>query len=145
MAFKVEWFTAESTIAALREFRKYVHLRWNKKIYLVMDNAPWHKKAKRLIEEKEEYKDLKESIVFVDMPPYSPDLNPIEQVWRVTRREVTHNRYWSSLCLLEATLEEYFNQFRRANKKLRSLCSFNFDKPKKMVQHRERKKFREPT
>ena len=145
MAFRVDWFTAETTIATLREFRKYVHLRGSKKIYLIMDNAPWHKKAKRLIEEKEEYKDLKESIVFVDMPPYSPDLNPIEQVWRVTRREVTHNRYWPSVSLLAATLEKYFHQFRRANEKLRSLCSFNFDKPKKTVQRRERKRFRDHT
>ncbi|MBQ6121406.1 MAG: transposase, partial [Clostridia bacterium] len=39
------------------------------------------------------------------LPPYSPDLNPIEQVWRITRREKTHNRYWKNLDSLVATLD----------------------------------------
>ena len=62
-----------------------------------MDNAPWHKKAKRLIESEKEYADIRKAITIVSLPPYSPDLNPIEQVWRVTRREKTHNRFWKNL------------------------------------------------
>ena len=49
-----------------------------------MDNAPWHKKAKRLIETEDDYVDIRSAITLESMPPYSPDLNPIEQVWRVT-------------------------------------------------------------
>ncbi|MBO4374318.1 MAG: transposase [Lachnospiraceae bacterium] len=53
-----------------------------------MDNAPWHKKTKRLVQEEqlEEYSDILEDIEFIKLPPYSPDLNPIEQVWRITRK-----------------------------------------------------------
>ena len=52
-----------------------------KKYALVMDNAPWHKKTIRLVEtEKQaEYEDIRESVTFIKLPPYSPDLNPIEQ------------------------------------------------------------------
>lgn len=80
-----------------------------------MDNAPWHKKAKRLIETEEEYADIQNAVTIVSLPPYSPDLNPIEQVWRVTRREKTHNRYWSGLPKLTAVLDEWFGSFAEPN------------------------------
>ena len=62
--------------------------------------------------------------VIVSLPPYSPDLNPIEQVWRVTRREKTHNRYWSRLPKSTAVLDEWFGSFSEPNEKLASLYSF---------------------
>ena len=47
-----------------------------------------------------------------------------EQVWRVTRREKTHNRYWKNLDVLTTTLDDWFSTFTKPNKKLASLCSF---------------------
>ena len=91
-----------------------------------MDNATWHKKAKRLIESEEEYADIREAISIVSLPTYSPDLNPIEQVWRITRREKTHNRYWKNIDVLVTTLDAWFNSFAQPNKKLASLCSFSW-------------------
>lgn len=93
-------------------------------MHLIMDNAPWHKKAKRLIESEDEYADIREAITIESMPPYSPDLNPIEQVWRVTRREKTHNRYWSGLPVLTDVLDKWFGSFIEPNEKLATLCSF---------------------
>lgn len=95
-------------------------------MYLVMDNAPWHKKAKRLIETESEYGDIRSSVTILSLPPYSPDLNPIEQVWRVTRREKTHNRYWPDLGTLTDVLDNWFNYFCMPNEKLSSLCSFSW-------------------
>ena len=48
-----------------------------------------------------EYADIRESVTFIKLPPYSPDLNPIEQVWRVTRRENTHNVFFATVSALE--------------------------------------------
>jgi transposase len=31
------------------------------------------------------------------LPPYSPDLNPVERVWWYMRKNITHNRYLSSI------------------------------------------------
>ena len=122
-------FNYETTIAAIREFLSFYPLPADCKIYMIMDNASWHRKAKRLIRDEgnPEYQDIRDKVVFLDMPPYSPDLNPIEQVWRVTRREVTHNRYFSSLSSLTKSLDEYFKQYRTANQKIISLCAFRFD------------------
>lgn len=121
---KPEWFNYETTIASIREFIGSCHIDEGKHLYLVMDNAPWHKKAKRLIMDDPEYADIKKSVTIVFLPPYSPDLNPIEQVWRVTRREKTHNRFWESLGKLVDVLDNWFDSFRKPNEKLSTLCSF---------------------
>jgi transposase len=93
---------------------------------MVMDNAPWHKKAIRLVETEAhpEYADILENVTFIKLPPYSPDLNPIEQVWRVTRRENTHNTFFASISLLEQTVDGAFAAWAEPNDQLRTLCSF---------------------
>ena len=121
---KPGWFNYETTIDSIRQFISTLKPASDKNVHLIMDNAPWHKKAKRLIEAEEEYADIRDVITIESMPPYSPDLNPIEQVWRVTRREKTHNRYWSGLPVLTDVLDEWFNSFSAPNEKLASLCSF---------------------
>ena len=83
-------------------------------------------KTMRLIEQEllPEYEDIRKSVAFVKLPPYSPDLNPIEQVWRITRRENTHNVFFSSLALLESTVDSAFAAWATPNIQLKSLCSF---------------------
>lgn len=122
---KPSWFNYETTITSIREFIAQAKRKYDEKIVLVMDNAPWHKKAKRLIESEEEYADIREALTIVSLPPYSPDLNPIEQVWRITRKEKTHNRYWKNLEILVATLDDWFGSFTLPNKKLATLCSLS--------------------
>ncbi len=127
---KPEWFTYETVINCIRGFiefvKKEIGLKEGQRVYLVMDNAPWHKKAARLIQDEdyEEYKDIRNILTIIFLPPYSPDLNPIEQVWRVTRREKTHNRFWKEINSLVSVLDNWFMGFYAPNKKLSSLCSF---------------------
>jgi len=89
---------------------------------LILDNATWHRKAERLIRESNEYKDIRDVLEIEFLPPYSPDLNPIERVWRITRREKTHNKYFASKEALKATLDDFFAGFSVPNQKLSSLC-----------------------
>ena len=122
-----EVFNYETVIQSLRDFLEAKPCPEGKKYCVIMDNAPWHKKAIRLIwtEAYEEYADIREKLEYLSLPPYSPDLNPIEQIWRKNRREKTHNRYFSSLMELIGTLGDYFAQFFMPNDQLRSLCSFS--------------------
>ena len=53
-----------------------------KKIVMIVDNAKIHK-AKISLEEAEEL-----DIVLIYLPPYSPDLNPIEFEWKDMKREL---------------------------------------------------------
>ncbi len=111
---KPDWFNDETTIACICEFFASHSAEDGKHLYIVMDNVSWHKKAKRLINEEGRYADIKETATIISLPPYSPDLNPIEQVWRVTRREKTHNRFGETLEKLvrvhETTLMSHYGQ-----------------------------------
>lgn len=115
-------------IESIREFLTKIELGSNQILHLVLDNAPWHKKAIRLIEDPNnaEYADIRAKVSFIKMPPYSPDLNPIEQVWRITRREVTHNRYFKTLDVLMNQLDSFFEKLSVPNDKLRGLCLFKY-------------------
>lgn len=122
------WFNYESVIQSFRDFIVKANIPDGEQVALVIDNAPWHKKAYRLIvdEELPEFQDIRDKLILIKMPTYSPDLNPIEQRWRIVRREVTHNRFFESLSQLEDKLFNYFSKFLVPNDKFKSLCSFGW-------------------
>lgn len=75
--FRMPWQNGPELVKALRAF----HARHEgKKIVIVWDNASWHrsKELKSLLGPGKEF----ENIHLVWMPPYSPDHNPIEHVWK---------------------------------------------------------------
>lgn len=119
-------FNYETTIQSIRDFLAAYPIPEGKKYALVMDNAPWHKKTMRLIETERqpEYSDIYSQVTFVKLPPYSPDLNPIEQVWRITRKENTHNVFFANITALKETVDTAFASWAEPNAQLSSLCSF---------------------
>ena len=56
------------------------------------------------------------------LPPYSPDLNPIERVWKLTRRRCLHNRYFGKLEEVIVAVESEFESWAGRNDTLRRLC-----------------------
>ena len=121
---RAEKFTYITIIEALRAFLGKHPPPEGKKYVIIWDNAPWHKKAMKEIESMEEYADIRESVVFLCLPPYSPDLNPIEQVWRILRRERTHNRFFPNVAALVEAVEGVFPAWSVPNEQLRQLCKF---------------------
>jgi transposase len=57
------------------------------------------------------------------LPPYSPELNPIERVWKLTRRLATHNRYFAHVDEVAIEVEILFEKWKNANDTLRKLCA----------------------
>lgn len=117
-------FNFETTVSSLRSFLSARPAPPGKRYAIVMDNASWHRKAFRVIwkERDPEYDDIRRAAIAVRLPPYSPDLNPIEQVWRVARRENTHNRFFPSLEALKEKVGSAFDAWSRPNDQLRKLC-----------------------
>jgi len=101
------------------DFICYLLHSTQRKIYLVLDNARWHK-ARAL---RELFYANRNRIVRVFLPPYSPELNPVERVWRITRRQVTHNRYFQSNLELETSLLNTFSKWEQPNITLKTLCA----------------------
>jgi len=57
------------------------------------------------------------------LPPYSPELNPIERVWKLIRRCCLHNRYFHELNDVVLALEPRLRDWSRPNSTLRRLCA----------------------
>lgn len=67
------------------------------RLIMVMDGAGWHK-SKSL--------EVPSNMRLVILPPYSPELNPVENIWEELREKYFHNRVFSSISALEDHLVE---------------------------------------
>ena len=97
-------------------FLKYLCSRikgW--KVYLYVDGASWHKGA-----EVREFLSQHAEIEMEYLPPYHPELNVQERVWRHIRYTVTTNRYHPTVDLIEQAIRRA--QRRWKPDKIRNLC-----------------------
>ena len=109
-------FEAQSFLAFLQGLLR--RRARGKKMVLITDNAAYHH-AGGLDGWLRQNRDVLELLF---LPPYSPDLNPIERVWKLLRRLCTHNEYFPELELLENALTQQLRQWWRPNAILRRLC-----------------------
>ena len=94
------------------------HRHHGKRLIVVLDNAAYHH-AKLL---RPWLLRHRRKITLLFLPPYSPQLAPIERVWKLARRLATHNRYFATLSEVLAAVAQHFNLWRRPNSILRRLC-----------------------
>jgi putative transposase len=104
------------------------YLKWllrifktRKKIILVLDNSSSHK-SNKVAEFVEKHK---KRLKLLFLPPYSPELNPVERVWKNLRYLKTHNTFFKNLKALENTVIEYLKEHAKPNDRLTSLCCIN--------------------
>lgn len=94
------------------------HRSHDKRMVVVLDNARYHH-ALLLAPLVRKYRRV---LTLLFLPPYSPQLAPIERVWKLARRLATHNRYFATLDELLRTVDDCFDRWRRPNPVLRRLC-----------------------
>lgn len=58
------------------------------------------------------------------LPSYSPDYNPIELLWRATKRQATHNRYFPEFDTLIGSVEEALAYFAVHPERVKELFGF---------------------
>jgi transposase len=93
--------------------------RKGRMMVVIVDNARWHH-ARALRPWLHEHR----HVLRLDfLPPYSPDLNPVERVWKLTRRLCTHNVYFPTLPELIEVVREQFAMWFQPNLQLRRLCA----------------------
>ena len=87
----------------------------NKDIVMILDQAGWHKA-----------KDLKvpQNIALMFLPPYCPELNPVEKLWQWLRKEVTPNSLFKTLKTLMDALEKEFQTLTPLKFKQLCHCSY---------------------
>jgi len=87
---------------------------------LIMDGAAWHQ-AEKVVRGHS-------NIHVAFQPPYSPELNPAEHVWRHIRQHHMKNRDWQSLDEVEDALVDALQSCHQDRSAMRSLSTFRWMK-----------------
>ncbi len=117
VVMKEDVFNADTFLCFLKTLLR--RRRRGRKIIVVLDNARWH--HARLLSPW--LRQHRRTLSLEFLPPYSPDLNPIERVWKLARRHCTHNHYFPELTGLITAVQEQFILWSRPNEILRKLCA----------------------
>lgn len=60
------------------------------------------------------------------LPPYSPNLNLIERLWRFMKREILYGTYYPTFKELKMACEKFLREHGSYESNLRSLLTENF-------------------
>ncbi len=90
------------------------------RIYLICDNASYHKSKKV----KEYLVNSKIELVF--LPPYSPNLNPIERLWKFMHSITTNNKFYHNFEQFSEAINKFFSNIADYKDRLRTLINDNF-------------------
>lgn len=112
-------FNAPTFITFLEYFIKKAYRK--KTVMVILDNSKYHR-AKIVTDWADDHS---KKIKLEFLPPYSPDLNPIERVWKLTRKKCVHNEYFPTIDSLADTVFEQFRQWEKPNRVLYRLCAIN--------------------
>ncbi len=115
--------TEENCSAEVIEaFLEEVKIQYNqaKTICIILDNARYQRSS--IVQTTAKFF----NIDLIYLPPYSPNLNLIERLWRYFKKEVMKNKYYSDYSSFENAVETFFTQFSSRMKELKSLLNFKF-------------------
>ena len=90
-----------------------------RRVEVIMDNAKYHH-AKLHAHWREQHH---ARFVLNFLPPYSPELNPIERVWKLLRRLRLHDQYFATLEEVIQAVEAQFGTWQYGSEALRKLCA----------------------
>jgi len=96
----------------LEELAKYLG---DRRIILIIDSASWHKSCSMKIPV---------NISLIHLPPYSPELNPIERLWLYIKNHVIKNRIYNTIGDLENALSTFI--INMDVKTVLSICKINY-------------------
>lgn len=99
----------------LRELFKKLHKK--KKYVFILDNVGYHKTQciRKIFNENSQI-----SVEYI--PPYSPELNPIETCWKVTKNHVTKSQYFPKIDDMQEALENFWEHHTFKQEFMRYLC-----------------------
>jgi transposase len=104
---------------AMTVFLKLLSQHFNHyNIAIVVDSAGWHR-SKAL--------KIPKNISLIFLPPYSPELNPVEHIWDYIREQKRFNNHsFNSLADVESSLENALKEINQETEKIKSLCNYSW-------------------
>ena len=112
-------FNGETFLSFLKYLRR-ISSHSGRKVIIISDNARYHHAKLH----KNWRDQCSKQFELMYLPPYSPELNPIERVWKLTRRMAVHNSYFPSLQSVADAIESLFDTWSCGNNTLLKLCAF---------------------
>lgn len=110
-------FDAQTCWDFLRKLER-ISRQAGREVVVITDNARYHHATLHADWRRE----LTDRFRLHFLPPYSPQLNPIERVWKLIRRCCLHNHYFPTLEGVVAALQPRLQAWSRPNATLRRLC-----------------------
>lgn len=104
--FEKDKFNAYSFVCFLEGVIRY-YKRRGQKVHMIVDGVGYHTAALVWIANF-----AANDIELHFLPPYSPQLNAAEQLWRRAKREATHNRFFPTLQSLHRAVFRRFNRWQ---------------------------------
>lgn len=86
-------------------------------VLMVMDQAGWHIAGEL---------DVPENMRLMLLPPYSPELNPVEHLWEALREECFANTVFRDLNAVEAALTRGLAALEANSARTRSMTGFDW-------------------
>lgn len=93
------------------------------RVVLLIDNAPWHagEPVRAALADNPH-------LEFKRLPAYSPQLNPVERLWKLLRRRATHNRLFDAAADLRRSLRASIGYYQTVRTRVRTMLE---GRPKK--------------
>lgn len=79
---------------------------------MIIDGAGWHRSAKLIVPD---------NIVLLRLPPYAPELNPVENVWEYLRGNAFGHQVWHSYDAILGACCDAWNAFMHTPDLIRSI------------------------
>jgi hypothetical protein len=81
---------------------------------VILDRAGWHRSQGLVVPG---------NITLLELPPYSPELNPVERIWHYLRSHWLANSVFHNLADIMDACEMAWNRFATDHGLIRSLCA----------------------
>ena len=82
---------------------------------IIMDGAGWHK-SKDL--------EIPKNITIKYLPPYSPELNPVERIWLYIKQNTIKNKIYEDLSALEDVVCDFIKNL--SLEQIKNICNYNY-------------------
>ena len=88
---------------------------------MLLDGAGWHQQGGRLV--------VPDNVSLLALPPYSPELNPLENVWEFLKQNFLSNRVFANYDAIVDACCNAWNALMALPERIRSLTERSWAKP----------------
>jgi transposase len=115
---EAEMINSQSTVRLLKKMLQKQPLGM---IYVILDNARYYRSeiVRTFVNENKR-------IQLLFLPPYSPNLNVIERLWKFFKKKVIYNSYYAEFAVFRKYCLNFFRYIEKFRTELQTLMTDNF-------------------